>query len=320
MFEILKEKITNFAKSIFKQEEKKVNLSFETQLKSIFSDEVVLTEKDISTALDEFEIDMLESDVTIEISEKIKEKIKEELVNRKIKKDKIEDFVINTFKKVLLEILEKRKGKSLDELIEKTERPFKIMFVGPNGSGKTSTIAKIANLLKNKGYNLVIAASDTFRAAAIEQLSLHAEKLGIKVIKGNYGSDPAAVAFEAIAFAKNNKIDVVIIDTAGRQEINANLINELKKIVRVTNPSLKIFIGETITGNSIINQIKGFHDAIKLDGIILTKLDCDAKGGSLISIAHTFEIPIMFITFGQNYEDIEEFNPEKIVNRIVVEK
>ena len=197
--------------------------------------------------------------------------------------------------------------------IKYEEKPFVIAFFGINGSGKTTTIAKIANLLKEKNISCVLAASDTFRAASIEQLQIHADKLGVKLIKHDYGSDPAAVSFDAIKHAKAKNIDVVLIDTAGRLHSNINLMDELKKIVKVSKPNLKLFVGESIAGNDCIEQAKTFNEAVGIDGIILAKADIDEKGGAAISVSYITKKPIIYLGTGQEYKDLKEFDPNLIV-------
>ena len=197
------------------------------------------------------------------------------------------------------------------------EAPFRILFLGPNGAGKTTTIAKIAYLLTANSLTCVISASDTLRAAAIEQTAFHAEKLGIRAIKGNYGSDPASIAFDAIAHAKAHNIDAVLMDSAGRQETNKSLIEELRKISRVTKPDMKIFIGESIAGNSLLDQVKALNEAVKIDGIILTKLDCDAKGGNTISLLSELDIPILFFGTGEHYNDLMPYSAEFIIDNVM---
>ena len=191
------------------------------------------------------------------------------------------------------------------------------MLVGVNGTGKTTTLAKIGHLLKNNGYSVVIAAADTYRAGSIEQLQKHADNLGIRVIKQNYGSDAAAVAFDAVAHAKAKHTDVVLIDTAGRMQSNKNLINEMKKIARVAEPDLKIFIGDALAGNDVLSQAKEFHEAIEIDGAILTKVDADPSGGAALSITYVTGRPIIYIGTGQTYADLKKFEPEWFARRLV---
>lgn len=296
----------------------KIKIGLTSHLKSLFSSEIELTEKDISQSLDDFELGLLESDVALEVAEQIKTELKQELVGKKIKKKDLQEKIAQIFFDSINNIMNANTALPLTEQIKQiSAHPIKIMFIGPNGSGKTTTIAKIANLFKKNKYRVVIAAADTFRAAAIEQMTIHANKLGIEIIKGKYGADPTSVAFDALNYAKAHAMDIVLIDSAGRQETNQNLLNELKKMVRVINPEIKVYVGESIAGNAIIDQVDKFNKELKLDGVILTKIDCDAKGGTILSISKVTRVPILYITTGQKYEDIEPFNSEKIAKNIV---
>jgi fused signal recognition particle receptor len=198
----------------------------------------------------------------------------------------------------------------------KQKKPYVICFVGVNGSGKTTSIAKVAHLLKQNGHSVVIAAADTFRAAAIDQLQLHADKLNVKLIRHDYGSDPAAVAFDAIKHAEAAKKDVVLIDTAGRLHSNTNLMDEMKKIMRVAKPDLKLFVGESITGNDCIEQARQFDTAVGIDGIILAKADVDEKGGAAISVSYVTRKPIFYLGIGQEYSDLQQFDKDKLIASI----
>ncbi|MFX0010154.1 MAG: signal recognition particle-docking protein FtsY, partial [Candidatus Hermodarchaeota archaeon] len=198
-----------------------------------------------------------------------------------------------------------------------TKKPYVIVFLGVNGTGKTTTIAKIAYYLKKKKISSVAAASDTFRAAAIEQLSFHMERVGIKVIKHAYQSDPASVAYDAIEHATAKGIDVVLIDTAGRQVSNKNLMREMQKIVRIAQPDLTLFVGDSLAGNDALNQAREFNDKVRIDGNILTKFDADAKGGAALSISYQTHKPILFIGVGQNYDDLELFNRDIFISKIL---
>ena len=222
----------------------------------------------------------------------------------------------------LLDILNSNKGsinlnKLINDSIRDGKTPVRVLFLGPNGAGKTTMIAKIAHMLKLNGISCVMSASDTFRAAAIEQTEFHANKVGVPVIKGSYGADPASVAFDAIAYAKSHRISVVLIDTAGRQETNKNLVSEIQKISRITRPDATIFIGESTSGNRIAEQINEFSKSVKIDGIILTKLDCDAKGGSAVSISDITGIPILFFGTGESYDALVEYRPEFIADAVL---
>ena len=193
-----------------------------------------------------------------------------------------------------------------------------IAFVGINGSGKTTTIAKVAQLLKKSGLSVVLAAADTFRAAAIDQLQVHADALGCKLIRHDYGADPAAVAFDAIEHAKAKNKDVVLVDTAGRLHSNTNLVDEMKKIIRVAKPHLKIFVGESITGNDCVEQARTFDEAIGIDGIILSKADIDDKGGAALSISYVTKKPILYLGVGQSYDDLQAFDKNKFLAQVGV--
>jgi fused signal recognition particle receptor len=278
-----------------------------------------ITEKDLNKILEDFELSLLESDVSLLVSEKIVNELKKKLSGEKIGlTSNKKDFVKTAVEETLTEILEFKKYDIFKEIEKKRKagEVFSIAFVGFNGTGKTTTIAKFGKLLLDKGYKVVIAASDTFRAGSIEQLSLHAENIGIKVIKHNYGADPAAVAFDAINHAKARGIDVVLIDTAGRSEMNKNLMDEMKKLIRVSNPDMKIFVGDSLAGNAVAEQAEKFSN-IGLDGSILTKVDADSRGGAALSISYITGKPILFIGTGQGYDDLEIFDPKWLVERIL---
>ncbi|WP_457753978.1 signal recognition particle-docking protein FtsY [Thermococcus sp.] len=288
---------------------------------SSFVDKVAQTEikeKDVEEALWDLELELLEADVALEVVEELKEKIKQQLVGQKVKigtdkKKIVEDAVRNAVLEVLTP---ERKIDLLERIKTKKEKPFVIVFVGFNGSGKTTTIAKLAHWLKKHGLSSVIAASDTFRAGAIEQVEEHARRVGVRVIKHRYGADPAAVAYDAIQHAKARGIDVVLVDTAGRNELNRNLMDEMKKIVRVTKPDLVIFVGDALAGNAIIEQARQFNEAVKIDEVILTKLDADARGGAALSISHAIGAPILFVGIGQGYDDLKEFDEKWMIEKI----
>ncbi len=233
------------------------------------------------------------------------------MVDKPIPRSKINETITNSLHKSIEELFDVKEIDLVQEI--KKKKPYVICFVGINGSGKTTTIAKIANWLKKQGFSVVLAAADTFRAAAIDQLQLHADKLGVKLIKHDYGSDPAAVAFDAIKHAESTGKDVVLIDTAGRIHSNVNLLDEMKKIIRIAKPDLKIFVGESITGNDCVEQAKKFNESIQIDAIILSKADIDEKGGAAISISYVTKKPILFLGVGQEYKDLEPFDKERLL-------
>jgi fused signal recognition particle receptor len=303
MFKTLKEKLGIFQRKVdeeIKAEKKKTGLGFR--------------EGKIEDILWALELILLESDVAQPVIEKIKVQIKKELAAQKIGRD-VKNAVEKALKNAISEVLVSNTI-NFDNVINQEGKPVKIMFVGVNGSGKTTVIAKIAYLLKEKGLSCVLAASDTFRAGAIEQIAVHAEKLGVKLIKHQSGSDPAAVAYDAVEHARARKKDVVLIDTAGRMQTNVNLMDEMKKIKRIAAPDLVVFVGDALTGNDAVNQASAFNDAVGIDAVVLTKIDADAKGGAALSVAYTIGKPIMFLGTGQEYKDLIAFNPEWMVNRL----
>lgn len=284
-----------------------------------FIKEKTISEKDIDEILWELELSLLESDVAIDVANAVVESLKEDLVGQKIKRSKdIEDFTYDSLKKAVSKIISVD-GKTMTEMIEEKKskgEPLVVMFVGINGTGKTTTIAKIANFYMKKGYTPVIAASDTFRAGAIEQLTHHTDNLNVKIIKHQKGSDPAAVAFDAVEHAKAKGKELVLVDTAGRMQTNTNLMDEMKKIKRVSKPDIVVFVGDALTGNDAVEQATKFNDAIDIDGIILTKADADSKGGASLSIGHVIGKPIMFLGVGQGYDDIKEYDPDWMLGQI----
>ena len=275
-----------------------------------------ISEEQFNNLFWELELGLMENNVAMEVIEKIKSDLKEELVEKPIKRGRVEETVALSLKNSIESLFESSNFNLIEEIKNKAEKPYVIAFFGINGSGKTTSIAKLANMLKEKNISCVLAAGDTFRAASIEQLQLHADKIGVKLIRHNYGSDPAAVAFDAIKHAKSKNIDAVLIDTAGRMHSNANLIDEMKKIIRVAKPNLKIFVGESITGNDCVEQAKTFNEAVGIDGIILAKADIDEKGGAAVSVSYITKKPILFLGVGQEYSDLKEFDSGIIMENL----
>ncbi len=277
---------------------------------------VKLDKAKVEELADDLEIDLIQSDVHPDIAMELVEKLKEELTKKEFKDPEKE--IKETIKEIFYkEVFEGMPKLDIVSFVKECDKPCKILFVGPNGAGKTTTIAKIAHKLQNSGLNVVISASDTFRAAAIEQAEEHGKRLGIKVIKHQYGADAAAVAYDAIKHAEANNIDAVLIDSAGRQETNRNLMRELEKMRRIIQPNLVLMVLEATAGTSIFKQVEEYNNAVKVDGIILTKIDCDAKGGASLSIYKLTGIPIYFIGRGQKYEDLEEFDGKKLLDEII---
>ncbi len=305
------EKITEVRTAPTLEELEKEKTSIFKRLKTKFS--YKLSEQDFEKIFENLELLLLENNVALEAVEKIKQDLKEQLINKEIKKAELEKEITESLKKAISSLLLEP-----DDLLSlvKEKQPFVIVFFGINGTGKTTTIAKVANLLKNNNISCVLAAGDTFRAASIEQLEQHASKLGVKLIKHDYGADPAAVAFDAIKHAKAHNIRTVLIDTAGRMHTQSNLLSEMEKICRVADPDLKIFVAESIAGNDAIQQARSFNETIGIDSSILTKADVDEKGGTAISISHVTKKPIQYLGTGQEYKDLELFNPEKFIEEL----
>jgi len=347
MFKFLKEKIESWTKNLTKKEEEKskkeekkekkpkakkvikVKLAKdedeEKEEKSFFKrlgekiNTIEISENEFGVYEEELLNLLLENNVALEVAEKIIQELKEKIIGKEFLKKEIESELKDAFKEIIRNILvtppnlvEQIKEKNLDQ----GKVPYVILFCGINGSGKTTTIAKIAENLKSKGISCVMAAADTFRAASIEQLKEHGEKVGVKVISHEYGSDPAAVGFDAIKYAEKNFINCVLIDTAGRMHTAKNLLREMEKVVRVCKPDKKIFVGESITGNDAIEQVRSFDWAIGIDGIVLTKADIDEKGGTALSVGYITKKPILYLGIGQAYDKIEVFDKEKFIKRL----
>ena len=277
-------------------------------------------EEGLDELLWELEISLMEADVALPVVEEIKEGVKQNLIGKKYSRGHtLEEVVELSIKDAVHNVL-KLNEFDFDEWFLQQKKPVSIMFIGINGTGKTTAIAKIANRLMKNGNTVVLAAGDTFRAGAIEQLTIHSENLGCKIVKHSQDADPAAVAYDAIEHAKAKKKDCILIDTAGRMQTNNNLIDEMKKIVRVAKPDLKIFVGDSLAGNDAVEQARAFDAAVGIDAIILTKIDADSKGGAALSIAHTIGKPIAFVCNGQGYDDIIKFHGDWMLKRLFDEE
>jgi len=288
---------------------------FEKVVKKVV--EKKLSEEEIEKILKELRIVLMENDVAFETVEKISNDLKNDLIGQEVKRGSVETTITNSLRKSILDCMKQPKveiEKVIEEKYEKTKEPLLIVFCGFNGTGKTTSIAKLAHRLKK--YNPILAAGDTFRAASIEQLEEHGRRIDVKVVKHKYGSDSAAVIFDAVKHAKSIGSKVVLADTAGRSHSNVNLMDELKKVIRVNKPDMKILVLDSITGNDIYDQARLFNDAVSVDGIIMTKADVYEKGAAL-SASHTIKKPILYLGVGQNYSDLKEFNPEEIVNNLL---
>jgi fused signal recognition particle receptor len=279
-----------------------------------------LSEKEIEEFCEKLFVDLVEADVAVDVAQTIVELFKEKLKNVKVPRgSNTEDIVVEVAKDIVLELLERGEAQDPVLLVKdmlRQSKPVKIIFVGVNGVGKTTTIAKVAYKLIQNSLKPVIVAADTFRAGAQEQLKKHSLNLGVAFIGGRYGADPAAVAYDGINFAKKHGLDVVLIDTAGRMHVDVDLMNELRKIVKVVNPNLKILILDALTGNDAIEQAKLFNEAIGVDGVVLTKVDADAKGGAALSVIVGVGKPIFYLGVGQKYDDLEVYRAQIILERL----
>jgi fused signal recognition particle receptor len=280
-----------------------------------------LKSENLTPILSDFKMSLVENDVAYPVAEKISEDLVKRLAGVQVKR--LEDrkkIVEENLRAVLLEVMLTNKQIDLLKMAEekrKNKEPFTLMFVGINGTGKTTTIAKVAQFFRNKNFTVVLAGADTYRAGSIEQLEEHGKRLGMRVIRSDYGGDPAAVAYDAVSHAKAHGINIVLIDTAGRMQTNQNLMNELIKVKRVVRPDLTIFTVDSLIGNDAVQQAEEFNKAVGIDATILTKVDADVKGGSALSVTYVTQKPILFIGVGQTYKDLELFNPEKFVNMVL---
>lgn len=276
--------------------------------------------KDLDKVLDEFHMTLIESDIALPAADYIRDQLK--LRIEQLQFTRFSDprgQVRGILQEILLSVLEKPGQVDFFRLVEEKKKKGEqliVVFVGVNGTGKTTSIAKLAHILQKKRYSVILAAGDTYRAGSIQQLEEHARRIGVKTIKHDYGADAAAVAFDAVNYARAHGVNVVLIDTAGRMQTNKNLLEEMRKIVRVTKPDLTVLVVDALTGNDALEQGKVFGEAVKIDGIILAKLDADVKGGSSISLSYILGRPVLLVGTGQGYDDLETFQAKEIVRNM----
>ncbi|HUV61601.1 MAG TPA: signal recognition particle-docking protein FtsY [Thermoplasmata archaeon] len=275
-----------------------------------------LKEDALNEILGGLEMELLKADVALPVAEELTRDVRAFLSGKRVDRDfRLDEGINLAFRSAVKKVLAGHKF-SLEETVETKDKPIVMMFVGINGTGKTTAIAKLTYRFQKKGYSCVLAAGDTFRAGAIEQLTLHSERLGCKIIKHQAGSDPAAVAYDAVEHAKARKKDFVLIDTAGRMQTNKNLMDEMKKIRRVAKPDIVFFVGDSLAGSDAVEQARRFDEAIGIDAIILTKIDADAKGGAALSITDAIGKPVAYVSFGQEYEAFGRFDADWMIARI----
>lgn len=275
-----------------------------------------LSEDDVEPVLKDLETGLIEGDVAYVVAEKIKNDLKRSILDSEVKRGEVKNFVVSQLKNSLMQILNVPTV-DLTESV-KNKKPYVVLFIGFNGSGKTTTLAKIGHWLVNKNYSCVFAAGDTFRLASIEQLEEHANRINVNVIKHDYGADPAAVIYDAVEHAKSKGIHFVLADTAGRVHIKKDLIDEMKKIIRVNKPDLKVLVIDSMTGNDAVLQARMFNE-VGVDAVVFTKVDVNEKGGAILSVTHELKKPVLFLCNGQEYENIIQFNAKDFVDNIVGE-
>ncbi|TLZ73184.1 MAG: signal recognition particle-docking protein FtsY [Methanobacteriota archaeon] len=312
MFKSLREKLAGWRKKA----EAEVKAEPAAAAKAIGESGKKIDQEKLDSILYDLEIGLLENDVAFPVTKEIVDALAEDLAAKRIARGA--DFERAIEGSLRTAVLKALAAKPMDfwRFVEESPKPVVVMFVGVNGTGKTTVIAKLASMLQKRGKSVVVAAADTFRAGAIEQLEVHASRLGFKLIKHIAGADPAAVAFDAVEHARARGRDVVLIDTAGRMQTNQNLMDQMKKIQRVAKPHLVVFVGDALAGNDAIEQAQQFNEAVGVDAAILCKIDADAKGGAALSIAHTIGKPILFVGTGQGYEDLTSFDPKWMVDRL----
>ncbi|MFB6490057.1 MAG: signal recognition particle-docking protein FtsY [Thermoproteus sp. AZ2] len=274
--------------------------------------EETLGERDVAKLAEDLYLDLVENDVAVDVADAVVAAMKERLPGAKIPRfgDR-EAAVKKAVYEALYSLLSEVPDVDLEAEVVKrlgAERPLVLMFLGPNGYGKTTTLAKLAYLFKSKGYSSVLAAADTFRAGAREQLEEHGQRLGLRVIGGEYGADPASVAYDAVQHAKARGIPLVLIDTAGRMHTDKNLMQELAKIQRVVEPHYSIFVFDSQLGNEALEIANYYGRYVAIDGMIATKVDSYPKGGSILTFLYVFKKPIYFLGVGQRYNDLAKFN------------
>ena len=280
----------------------------------------VIDEDDLAAHLEELEFALLGSDVEYEVTNEILDGVEQNLTGETRRRlSSTGNLVRDALREALYDVISVGQF-DFDARIAEADSPVVIVFTGVNGVGKTTTIAKLAHYFEQRGLEAVLANGDTFRAGANEQLEQHARNLDKKVISHEQGSDPTAVIYDAVEYAKANDVDVVLGDTAGRLHTDDGLMDQLSKIERIIEPDMTLFVDQATAGQDAVNRASEFDAAAEVDGTVLTKVDADTQGGAAISIAHVTGKPILFLGTGQDYDDIEPFDPETIVDTLLGEE
>lgn len=281
-----------------------------------------LSESEIEKHVEDFKLQLIANNVAVEVAEKLAMEVTKRLKTLKVPrfsehKEAIMQVLEESISLVILEVDPESSFVNLVRSNYSLGKPTVVLFVGPNGGGKTTSVVKVSNYLKSKGLSSIIACSDTYRAGAIEQLKGLAERVGVRIVSHKYGGDPAAIALDAVEAAKATKVSTVLIDTAGRTEVDKNLLEEMRKIKRVANPDVVIYVGDALAGNVVVEQVKRFNEYVGIDYIILAKLDADMKGGSAISVSYMTGKPILFVGTGQGLNDLEPLNKKRIISTVL---
>ncbi|MCU4742240.1 signal recognition particle-docking protein FtsY [Natronoglomus mannanivorans] len=293
---------------------------FGRKAKSLVRGKFVIEEEDLEEPLEELELALLSSDVEMGVAEEILDNIRDELVGETRKFTESTGGVVEeALKEAIRDVISVGQF-DFDERVAIADKPLVIIFTGVNGVGKTTSIAKLSRYLEERGFSSVMANGDTYRAGANEQIREHAEALDTKLIAHEQGGDPAAVLYDAVEYAEANDVDVVLGDTAGRLHTDEGLMDQLEKIDRVVDPDMAIFVDEAVAGQDAVNRAREFNEAAPFDGAILTKADADSNGGAAISVAQVTGQPILFLGVGQGYDDIERFDPDRMVDRLLEEE
>ena len=280
-----------------------------------------LTDEQLDKVVFNFQLSLIESDVAQSVAEALTHEVEKSIRGTKVDRSAEPSEVVGERLATALEAAFVKAGtvSLLDNVREKkkTGEPYSILFLGINGTGKTTTIAKVANYLKKNGISVVCAAGDTHRPGAIEQLTEHADRLSVKVVSQRYGADPAAVGRDGLLYAKAHHFDCLLIDSAGRMQTNQNLMEEMAKIVRVVKPDFKMFVADALTGNDALSQAELFNQHVGFDGAVLTKADADVRGGAALSIVYSTGKPVLFLGVGQGYDDLVPFDTQKFLTSLL---
>jgi fused signal recognition particle receptor len=280
-----------------------------------------LTEEQLDKVVFDFQIALIESDVAQSVAEALTKEVERSLTGAKVDRSANLSEVVSERLTTSLQFAFAKAGSVnlLDNIREKkkTGEPYAILFLGINGTGKTTSVAKLANYLKNNGVTVAVAAGDTHRPGAIEQLTEHADRLSLKTVSQRYGADPAAVGRDGMLYARSHHIECLLIDSAGRMQTNQNLMEEMAKIVRVVKPDFRVFVADALTGNDAVSQAELFSQHVGFDGAILTKADADVRGGAALSIVYSTGKPVIFLGVGQGYDDLVPFDSDKFLDSLL---